>query len=294
MESCEVVYVMQGIFVMGIITTLLSIGIIGGIICKKSKGEDRETLLMTFLLGIPVFFFAYYLLRLPLDFFLKNILSNYAGTYIFFQSFYAPLTEELSKLLVIVLPFIYRRTQKSNLHFFAFATGLGFGVGEIWFLANILSQNPKTATLPWYFFTGFLTERFLVCFLHGSFVLVALHYLLKNHYRGVLYAMLLHWLVNLPIFIGFLLNLTHNMFWQIFLSQWTFIFSFIMISITTIILYGKLKLGYFLAGQAKCPECAKIYDRPFLGVSLISKKYEKCPHCKKWHWIRKSVKEEGR
>ena len=160
--------------------------------------------------------------------------------------------------------------------------------------SNILSQNPKIATLPWYFFPGFLTERFLVCFLHGSFVLVALHYLLKNHYRGILYAMLLHWLVNLPIFIGFLLNLTENIFWQIFLSQWTSIFSVIMIAITTIILYGKLKLGYFLAGQAKCPECAKIYDRPFLGVSLINKKYEKCPHCKKWHWIRKSVKEEGR
>ena len=284
---------MQGIIIMGIITTLLSIGIIGGVICKKSKGEDRDILLVTFLLGIPIFFFAYYLLRLPLDLFLKNILSNYAGIYILFRSFYAPLTEELSKLLVIFLPFIYRRVQKSNLHFFAFATGLGFGVGEIWFLANVFSQNPETAALPWYFLTGFLTERFLVCFLHGSFVLVSLSHLLENHYRGVLYAMLLHWSVNLPIFIGLLLNLAENIFWQIFLSYWVIVFSFVMLLITTIVLYGKPRLGYFLAGQAKCPECGKIYDRPFLGINLISKRFEKCPHCKKWHLIRESVKERN-
>ncbi len=83
---------------------------------------------------------------------------------------YAPLTEEPAKWLPLLLPFIRSELRKENAAAFALAVGLGFGVGEICFLANQLGRVPEIAALPFWHLGGFISERALVCLLHGCFI----------------------------------------------------------------------------------------------------------------------------
>jgi len=55
----------------------------------------------------------------------------------------------------------------------AMAIGLGFGIGEAWFVAwRFFQTQPQIARLPFYELTGFMTERILAMALHS--VLTAL------------------------------------------------------------------------------------------------------------------------
>ncbi len=47
-----------------------------------------------------------------------------------------------------------------------------------------------------------------------------------------------------------------------------------------------------LMGQAECPECGSIYDRPFFGINLFITRIERCPHCKRFHRVKHSIKKE--
>lgn len=52
------------------------------------------------------------------------------------------------------------------------------------------------------------------------------------------------------------------------------------------------RLRHRLLGQAKCPGCGLIYDRHLLAVNMGTRRYERCPGCKKGHYT-KAWKEEG-
>ena len=84
------------------------------------------------------------------------------------------------------------------------AIGLGFGIGEIWFLAVTLFVSPGYPDLPFWQFGPFLTERLEVCFLHSVFVLMPIVCLtLRYPVRlGGLAGMLLHFLANFPIYLA--------------------------------------------------------------------------------------------
>jgi Zn ribbon nucleic-acid-binding protein len=61
-----------------------------------------------------------------------------------------------------------------------------------------------------------------------------------------------------------------------------------MVGLLVYFLSGKLtleKLSLFINGRAKCPDCSTVYIRPIFGVNGVTKRYERCPVCKKWHWI---------
>jgi hypothetical protein len=278
---------MPGIYIAAILTTILSAAIIGGSIAWKSRRSDWWWLSLVFLIAIPAFFAAFYGLRMPLDVFLKDLLSRSDELYQFLKNFYAPLTEESAKLAIALIPFAVHKLRKENLHFVAFSIGLGFGVGEIWFLAYAVAQSSEFSVLPWYLFSGFLFERFQVCFLHGAFVLVALHYLNQQRFRGIAYAMGLHFLLNFPIYVRALNpgDLSQTL-WQSILTSWVLGFSLFMLAVTAKVLYGKMRVGYLLLGQATCPECGETYDRPLFGLNMVNRRYERCPYCKHFHWIR--------
>ena len=92
---------MLGITLMAIITTCLALSLIGGIITFKSPSRIRLILFLLFLVNIPLFFFAYYGLRLPLDEIIHNFIIN-DDIYGFITNFYAPVTEESSKLFLFL------------------------------------------------------------------------------------------------------------------------------------------------------------------------------------------------
>ncbi|UCG02646.1 MAG: hypothetical protein JSW11_01380 [Candidatus Heimdallarchaeota archaeon] len=208
---------------MAIITTCLALGLIGGIVTFKSPNRIKLVLFLLFLANFPIFFFAYFGLRLPLDEIIRSFITN-NDIYGLIKNFYAPVTEESSKLLVFLPLYFFRKIDFDHLHWYAFAAGLGFGTGEIWFLASVFAQDPYISSLPWYFLGGFLIERLCVCFLHGSFLYGSLYYIFYKKYAyGLLYGFGFHLLTNFPIYVSYVIDLQENMIWIYLLSFWVVI-----------------------------------------------------------------------
>jgi uncharacterized membrane protein YhfC len=80
------------------------------------------------------------------------------------------------------------------------ALGIGFGIGEIWYLAWQFSMVPGFSGYPFYYFGGFIGERMIVVFLHGVMTAIAVVGFLKGK-KGFLVgysvAVLLHTLTNI-------------------------------------------------------------------------------------------------
>ena len=59
------------------------------------------------------------------------------------------------------------------------------------------------------------------------------------------------------------------------------------IALLTWLQFGDSNLGRLIHGVAICPRCSHEYGRPLLlGLNFGALRYERCPHCRKWHWTR--------
>lgn len=276
------------IHIASIVTSLLAILLIGGFIRWRSKPEDRKFLLLLFLLELPLAIAAFYLLRMPvLDQLFRLIFGTGTEIYGFMRNFYAPLTEEPFKLLPLVIPFIYNKISKENFVMAAMAIGLGFGVGEVWLVGGFISQSSQYAGMPWYYFSGFINERFMVCIMHAGMTAFALSRPGGRLIWGILGAMGLHFIGNFPIYLAskdvFQLG---NEIWQVVLSIWVIIFFGLMVMLLVYYSMGSVnKFTQFFFGKSVCPGCGNIYKPPLMGLNWFTKRYEKCPGCNKWHWV---------
>lgn len=287
---------MKGIYIAALITTIAVLLIFGTLAYKIKDKANERWLLLAFLIALPLQPLAFYFVRLPLNRLLVMILGSKSTLYEWITLFYAPLTEEPAKLVPLLVPFILRDINKETFVRYAVVIGLGFGIGEIWFVASRVAQNPQFASMPFYNFGGFFSERMMVCVIHGVFLSVSLWRLRDRFWFGVLGAMGLHFLGNFPIYL-----MTKNFlglgqpFWQVLVSLWVVLFFIGGLALLAAFKYGSAKkIGRFIFGKAKCPECGKVYDKPLFGLNLGPKRYEPCPHCKKWHLvgIENSVTEE--
>ena len=284
---------MPNIYIMAIITTALSLGILGSIIFARADRKDRLLLAVAIIAQLPMCALAFYLVRMPVDGLLRNWLGGSSGTYGFLTTFYAPLTEEPAKLLPLLIPWFLRGIEEKNRVRVAMALGLGFGIGEMWVVAHWISASPEFSGLPWYMFTGYLGERFMVCIMHGAFTAMALHRLHRGFVIGVLGAMFLHYIGNFPIYLGGI-NLwgLGEANWTTIVSLWIMLYFFAMMALLAYLAYGKPQAGRLIFGRAKCPECGEVYPRPLFAINMVTRRYEPCPACKRWHWT-KEWKEEG-
>jgi len=284
---------MPQIYIMAFITTILTVLLAGGLLKWKADKTDHGFLLTLMLIELPMAFAAYYLIRIPLvDELFKFLLQGHPSVYGFTKLFYAPLTEEPAKLLPLLIPFLRNKITKDNFVWAAMTLGLGFGIGEIWLVAGFISSAPQFAGLPWYMFTGFLNERFMVCIIHGGFTAFALWRLGNKFILGVLGAMVMHFLGNFPIYlsaIGF--GGFSKTTYQIILQLYIVIFFLGIIAMLAKFKYRKVSLGRFLLGRSICPECSAEYEAPVFGFNCITKRYEKCPNCNKWHWVKRFDKD---
>jgi len=281
---------MSGIYIAALITTAIVLAFYGSLIRHLKSPADKRLLLLGFLIALPLQPLAFYLVRVPLDRWLVNLLGKDSNLYQILTTLYAPLTEEPAKLLPLLVPAILRVIRRENFARYALAIGLGFGVGEIWFIAERLAGSPVYAPLPFYMFGGFLGERALVCLIHGAFLAVALWRLRSNLFLGLLGAMALHYFGNFPIFLmqknAFGLGQTA---WQVIVSIWLQLYFFGSIALLARF-SGAGSIGRFLFGRARCPECGIVYDRPFFGFNMGPKRYERCRGCKRWHWMNYATK----
>ncbi len=275
----------MGIVIAAIITTVLAIVVVGLLIRKLSRREDRSVLLLAFFFALPAQPIAFYFFRVPLHEFLTGWLG--AGILLTAISlFYAPLLEEPAKWLALGVPSIRKALKPENAVAIALAVGLGFGVGELWFIAERLARSPQFAGLPFYYFGGFLTERLMVCFLQGAFI--ALFF--KRYAEGqsvwpaALLGIALHFFLNFPIYLASvnLLGLGQHA-WGFILVMHVALFTLAMFVFVNQLAGGEVEAS--LLGDATCPGCGKVYPRSFLALNLLTRRFERCPHCREFHFV---------
>ncbi|MFZ5827265.1 MAG: hypothetical protein ACOY94_23450 [Bacillota bacterium] len=113
----------------------------------------------------------------------------------------APISEEAIKILPLLFPPLlgWVRTRGAALWAGLFL-GIGFGLGEIWYLAWSIARLPDYAGLAWWQFTGFLNERVLVTFIHGALTGIVATGMGRGVAQGwlhYLYAVALHAFTNI-------------------------------------------------------------------------------------------------
>ena len=218
------------------------------------------------------------------------MLQDSAAWYRFASTFYAPLTEEPAKWVILIPVFVAGRINRDNAGAWAICLGFGFGIGEIVFLAQRIAADPQTLTMPWYLSSGFIVERLMVCTIHSALVLLAAEALSRRTFWRLSVPLGLHWLVNIPIYLSYQYPFdAARIVWAQLLWMWnTLFFAGALIYLGQRVLTPAQRMAYFL-GKAVCPECQTLYVRPWLGVNRIGKRYERCPQCKHYHWTTQYV-----
>ena len=275
----------MGILIAAIITTVIAIAVIGMMIRRLSHSAPRWLLVLAFLSALPAQPVAFYFIRLPLH----ELLMQWFGASALLtviSLFYAPVIEEPAKWFSLVLPSLRKKLVPQNAVAVALSVGLGFGIGELWFIAERLSRAPQLAELPFYYFNGFLAERLMVCFLHGAFIAL----LFKRYAEGkavwpaALFGVSLHFLLNFPIYLSSI-----NLFglgqqvWGLLLVIYVALFTLAMFGFVNWLAKDEVQEGFL--GSATCPECHEVYPRSFFALNLLTRRYERCPHCRHWHLV---------
>ena len=121
---------------------------------------------LAFLIALPLQPLVFYVVRLPLDGLVRAMLGL-GKSWGMVALLYAPLTEEPAKWLPLAVPPVANALAPANAVPLALVIGLGFGIGEIWFLTHALVASPTYPDLPFWMFYGFAIERLEVCLLHG-------------------------------------------------------------------------------------------------------------------------------
>jgi hypothetical protein len=284
---------MPGIYLTAVLTTAVAVAIFGPIIHKLRFPANERLVWLAFAVALPLQPLAFYCLRTPLDHWLVGQLGSKSSIYQLLASLYAPLTEEPAKLLPLLIAAIYRDIRPANFARYALAIGLGFAIGEMWLLARLVAQIPKYAELPFYVFGGYFGERLMVSVFHSAFVSVAFWRLRNRFILGFAGAVALHWLGNFPILLlGWNVGGLGQPTWGVIIQSWLIIYFIGALALLSYFTFGRIALGRIFYGRRHCPECQHDYDAPFLfAINFGRTRYERCPHCRHWHWTTARVTE---
>jgi hypothetical protein len=276
---------MPGIYIAAILTTGIAVAIFGTVVRQLKLPANAQTLWLAALITLPLQPLAFYLVRVPLDQWLTAHLDHGSLTFQGLISLYAPLTEEPAKLAPLLVPAIRRDITGKNFARYALAIGLGFAIGEMWFIAERIARIPEFSGLPWYQFGGYVGERLMTCVLHSVFVAVALWQLGRRFVLGVAGAMALHWAANFPIFLmGWDVGGLGKAFWAVAIQIWLVAYVIGGLALLSYFAFGQFAPARFFYGRRRCPECEHEYDASFLALNFGRTRYERCPHCRHWHW----------
>ena len=270
---------MPQIYIAAIGVTVLVTIIYAVLFLRIPPKELRWPLLLLALFELPLQPLALYFVRRPLDGVLVSAMGKTA-LYHFVTVWYAPVTEELAKLLPVIVFFAFNRIDKANLRSWMLAIGFGFGIGEAWLIASRIAVVPEYAHFQWYEFGGFYFERILVCFIHGGMTGAGLLLSIGRGrwVLGTLLAMTLHFFGNAPIYLlgPLVWNVNPAIAAQI-MTLWTLLY----FAGAVLLLTRREEIKRWR--RAQCPRCHAIYDRPLLAINLGTKRYEPCPECKTWN-----------
>lgn len=281
---------MSGLIVAAVITATLALGAGGTVLVRAAADRsERAFLLVLLVLCLPLQPASLFLFRFPVvDAMLMRpwLQGRHGEAYLLAQSLYAPLTEEPFKLLPWILLPLRRRLTPANAAAAAAAVGIGFGIGEIGTIAWLLRASPIVVGVPFWQFGGLVVERLAVCICHGGFTLAFVWLLAggRNPWPGFALGVLAHFLGNAPILFAALdpFGLPRAA-WSVLLQLWLGIWVIGALAGFARARPEAQSLGRLLFGQARCPRCAVVYDRPALAMNLGVRRYERCPACRTWN-----------
>lgn len=263
----------------------VAVAVFGTLICKVRQPADVRLLWLAALIVLPLQPLAFYCVRLPFDHWVVAHLDAKSAAYFWLRTFYAPLTEEPAKLVPLLIPAIRRDIRPENFARYALAIGLGFAIGEMGFVADRVARAPQFVHLPFYQFGGYFSERLMTCVFHSAFVSLSLWRLRRKFILGFAGAAAAHWVGNFPLVlldphIGHLSKVAR----VAIVEGWLWACFFFALALLSWFCLGRFNPTALLFGRRHCPECGKDYDPPLFAVNLGPKRYERCPHCRHWHW----------
>ncbi|MFN0019547.1 MAG: hypothetical protein ACKVP0_14905 [Pirellulaceae bacterium] len=292
---------MPGLLTAAIFVSLLGILVCGGLVAQIAQKRDYLLLVVMFVLALPLSAGTYYLVRLPIKGAVDARLAKDSHLNTAARLCYAPLTEEpvkLVPLLVLLVPTFWGRLTRENVVAMALTLGLGFAVGEMWLIFQFIADSPdlapggKWANVPaheFYFFGGYIGERLQTCFTHSGFVVLSVWGLRRGpgwFVLGLAGAMTLHFLGNFPIYLMHIDAFGWGKpVWQQLVGLWVALFTVFSLVLLGGMYFGPAALKKLFTAKVKCPDCGELYSQPIFGMNAGMKRYERCPHCKKWHWI---------
>lgn len=285
-QAPEIRAIGLGIYVAAALTSLLALLIIGGVILVLTPRNEWR-----FIFGVAT-------LHLPMPAIAWGLPS---AVYATLGIFYAPLIEEPSKLWWLLVPAFARRLPTENAPRTGMAIGLGFGIGEAWFVASAISSDPGIIDVPWYQFwllQGYMVERFMTCIFHGVFTAAALRTIRLAPVRSILFAMTLHFISNFPLALsGWNFGGLGESAWSVIVPTWMTLYFFAMVALLIRFLRsadpeGWQRFRLVFLGKAKCPGCGLVFERRWLAINWGTRRFERCPGCKTWH-LTTRWKEEG-
>ena len=278
---------LPGVFITAAMTSVLAFLLFGFVIRNLRMPAKEQLLWLTFFIALPLQPVAFYLVRVPLDLWLQWQFGSNSTAYVLTKTLYAPLTEEIAKLIPLLVPAIMRDVSVRNFVRYAFAIGVGFAIGEMWFVAERIAREPSLGQLPFYQFGGYFGERLMTCMFHSAFVSIGLWQLRNRFWAGFAGAVFLHWLTNLPVFL-----MACNVggigrdAWIAIIFVALLLEFFSALALLTYFAFGRIALPQLFYGPRQCPECAAEYDAPLLALNFLRVRYERCPQCSHWHWTR--------
>lgn len=278
----------HNIWIMAAITVVLSLLVYGAVLRQLAPRDERRLLVIACLMIVPMSAGAFYLVRRPLDVSIVHPLLGDGAAYFVARMLYAPVTEELTKLWPLLIPTFRQRVTRDNGLRVGMALGLGFGLGEILFIADLVARTPGPE-LAWYEYTGLLQERFMICLLHAGFAAMSLRGLTRWRFglpAGLAVAMLLHLATNLPIGLAGLGWLGGDRTTVTALLGGWVIVLFFATGALLVWLIRRDTPDAAPFGRTDCPRCHANYARPILlSANFGWKRYERCPACRTWNMV---------
>lgn len=269
---------MSQIYITAAITSVAALAMWKWMVGKFPDKFPKNLLWLAFIICLPMEPLSYYAMRVPL---MDAVKARWPEIFPYLVLVWAPLTEDLFKLAPLLVPDIRKALTKDNWAQLALAIGCGFGIGEAWLVGHFIAITPATKDYPFFVYGGYLAERLQVCILHAFFTSWALRRWNNKFLLGLLIAMSIHFLANSPII--WLRYLPYTKVWlQVYGVAVLFFTAYAAGHLANHIV-GPTKLALLLLGRARCPGCQQVYERSFLAANLGNKRYERCPHCKKWH-----------
>jgi hypothetical protein len=195
------------ITIMAAITLTVSVIFWGGLIFLFSGRQKRYFWLL--LLGLPFSAIANLYIKQQVIVLvgLSAHVPPYLGLaapawFLAFKVLVTPLVEEPIKVLPLLLPPVWKMvTSRTGALWTGFTLGVSFGLGEAAYIAYAIARVPEYAALPWYAYTGYMSERIFACFAHGVLTAVLVTGIQRRGrflLAGLLAALGLHVFLNAP------------------------------------------------------------------------------------------------